>query len=89
VLNEYASNISSLNSGQRKFVHSAYRSKIPKVQISDEEYNILKRIPGFKNASKSRFSKIAGVDGLIYDNSTKTLLSPASVEGQVSSEDPN
>lgn len=88
VLNEYASKMNQLNSGQRKFVHSAYRSGIPKVQISDEEYNILKRIQSFKNAPKSRFSKIAGVDGLIYDNSTKTLLSPAQID-ENSSKDPN
>lgn len=89
VLNDYASRMSSLNSGQRKFVHSAYRSGIPKVQISDEEYNILKNTSAFRNAPKSRFSKIAGVDGLIYDNSTQSLLSPLSMGGESSSVDPN
>lgn len=88
VLNEYASKMDQLNSGQRKFVHSAYRSGIPKVQISDEEYNILKRIQSFKGAPKSRFSKIAGVDGLIYDNYTKTLLSPTQTD-ENPSKDPN
>ena len=89
VLNEYASKMNQLNSGQRKFVHSAYRSGIPKVTISDEEYNILKNTPAFRNAPKSRFSKIAGVDGLIYDNSTQSLLSPLSMGGESSSVDPN
>ena len=74
----------TLNSGQRKFVHSAYRSKIPKVQISDEEYNILKeyypteggniikRLPNRTISEISiRWTKISSTDGF---SDTKNAL---------------
>lgn len=58
---------------EQSLVAGAYKHS-PKVPISQEEYNTLKAMIRFKDASKSRFSKIQGVDGMIYDSATGSLI---------------
>lgn len=58
---------------EQSLVAGAYKHA-EKVPISQQEYNVLKRMTAFKDASKSRFSKIAGVDGMIYDSASGRLI---------------
>lgn len=58
---------------EQSLMAGAYKHA-PKTPISQEEYNTLKAMTRFKDASKSRFSKISGVDGIIYDSGSGTLI---------------
>lgn len=71
-LNEMASR-SDWTSDEQSLAAGAYKHA-PKVSISQQEYNTLKAMTRFKDASKSRFSKISGVDGIIYDSATGSLI---------------
>lgn len=71
-LNEMASR-SDWTPDEQSLAAGAYKHA-PKVSISQQEYNTLKAMTRFKDASKSRFSKISGVDGIIYDSATGSLI---------------
>ena len=58
---------------EQSLIAGAYKHA-EKVPISQQEYNVLKRMTTFKDAPKSRFSKIAGVDGMIYDSASGRLI---------------